>query len=189
MPGADNLDPQFAASLQALVAASGGRIYFVSGFRSHGQQQKLYDAAVVKHGAASASHWAAKPGHSHHEQGLAVDLGFADAAAREWAHQNAAKYGLRFPMSWEPWHIEPFGARSRGDRQAYTTPPDGMANPVDQANDPTEDAFDPGVQARRLFEAITAGPSNDAVASPKPEIGAAPTPEDQLQTMGAGGMQ
>src|SRR5690606_34092681 len=44
----------------------------------------------------------------------AVDLTYngarldkAPKEVRDWVHQNAANYGLRFPMSWEPWHIEP----------------------------------------------------------------------------------
>jgi hypothetical protein len=32
--------------------------------------------------------------------------------ARQWVHQNALAHGLNFPMSHEPWHIEPVGARS-----------------------------------------------------------------------------
>lgn len=182
MAGYDGLDPGFGSGLQALIAASGGRIYIVSGFRTHEQQQKLYDAAVAKHGAANAGHWAARPGHSHHEVGIAADLGFRDAAAREWAHQNAAKFGLRFPMSWEPWHIEPFGARTRGNRDAYTTPPAGKTSPVDDANDPTEDPYDPSVQARRLFEVISSGPAVEAGASPAAAVASPTSP--QLETLG-----
>lgn len=181
MPGYDGLDAGFGSSLQALIAASGGRIYIVSGFRTREQQTKLYNAAVAKHGAANAGKWAAKPGSSHHEIGVAADLGFADDAAREWAHQNAARFGLRFPMSWEPWHIEPFGARSRGNRDAYTQGPPGTSNPVDDANDPTEDPFDPGVQARRLFEIISAGPNTEAGASPNAAVSSPTGP--QLQTL------
>ena len=35
---------------------------------------------------------------------------YSDATCNEaakWVHANAANYGLKFRMSWEPWHIEP----------------------------------------------------------------------------------
>ena len=48
---------------------------------------------------------------SMHCKGLAADLAFADDATQQWAHDHAADFGLTFPMSWEPWHAEPIGAR------------------------------------------------------------------------------
>jgi LAS superfamily LD-carboxypeptidase LdcB len=54
----------------------------------------------------------APPGRSFHGKGQAVDLRYGDQAAREWAHQHAAEYGLNFPLGNEPWHIEPIGIRN-----------------------------------------------------------------------------
>jgi soluble lytic murein transglycosylase-like protein len=55
----------------------------------------------------------ALPGRSHHNSGEATDLGWngggfsgAPAEVREWVHSNAGKYGLKFPMGHEPWHVE-----------------------------------------------------------------------------------
>lgn len=58
------------------------------------------------------------PGGSMHQHGQAVDLawnGGAFASAprevQDWVHQNAAKYGLHFPLGNEPWHVEAQGTR------------------------------------------------------------------------------
>lgn len=171
--GAGGLDVGFAASLQALIAASGGRIYITSGYRSPQRQAELYAAAVRKYGSEKAARkWVAPPGRSNHNRGIAADLGFADASARNWAHANAGRFGLRFPMSWEPWHIEPIGGRATSHRDAYTTPPPGFLNPRDALDGGfddmgnVEDPFDPGTQARRLFEIISGGAPTDVGDSP-----------------------
>jgi hypothetical protein len=178
--GAGGLNPGFSASLQALIAASGGRIYITSGYRSPQRQAELFSAAVRKYGSeAAARKWVAPPGRSNHGRGIAADLGFADAGARNWAHANAGRFGLRFPMSWEPWHIEPIGGRASSSRDAYTTPPDGYLNPRDAIDGGlddmgnVEDPFDPGTQARRLFEIISGGGSTDVGNSPE-SVGASP---------------
>lgn len=61
------------------------------------------------------------PGGSNHQHGKAVDLNWngqrldkAPPYIQEWVHKNAEKYGMRFPMSYEGWHIEPSNARSGG---------------------------------------------------------------------------
>jgi hypothetical protein len=85
-----------------------------SGFRSVERQRQLFDAAVAKYGSVEAARkWVAPPGRSQHNMGNAADLGFQSPAAREWFHQNAGQYGLEFPMSYEPWHIQ--GKKGLGD--------------------------------------------------------------------------
>lgn len=90
----------------------------VSAYRSPERQAELYSAAVAKYGSeAAARKWVAPPGRSKHNHGDAVDLGFGPKgtpeyqAAVKYAHENAQKYGLNFPMGHEPWHVEPIGAR------------------------------------------------------------------------------
>ncbi len=118
MAGFDGLEPTFAQKLQAMIAASGGKITIRSGFRSVGEQQSLWDAALKKYGSASAARkWVAPPGSSNHNKGAAVDLG-GDLAL---AHKLAPRFGLNFPMGHEPWHVEPAGLRTSKD--AYTPPP------------------------------------------------------------------
>lgn len=112
------LDPVFAAKIQALVKASGGRVTIKSGFRSVERQSALWNAAVAKYGSAKAARkWVAPPGKSNHNHGKAVDLG-GDLAL---AHKLAKQFGLHAPMSHEPWHFEPVG--HRGDKEAHTIAP------------------------------------------------------------------
>jgi LAS superfamily LD-carboxypeptidase LdcB len=84
-----------------------------SGFRSVERQAEIYKEAVAKYGSeAAARRWAAPPGRSNHNHGLAADLGFANDEVRKYVHDNAARYGLAFPMGHEPWHVETAEART-----------------------------------------------------------------------------
>lgn len=108
------LNAQFNSQLQRLIKDSGGKIKVGSGYRSIAEQTKIYnDWKAGRHPAPRV----AKPGRSNHNHGLAADLKFTDKQAKAWAHANAARYGLRFPMGDEPWHIEPINAKQlRGGR-------------------------------------------------------------------------
>jgi secretion/DNA translocation related TadE-like protein len=94
------LNPEFASRLRCLFAIVPG-LSIVSGFRTHAEQAALYE---------EKPDLAAPPGHSMHELGLAADLGFPSDSARDLAHSSAGSCLLVFPMSYEPWHIEPIGA-------------------------------------------------------------------------------
>lgn len=109
------LNAEFQANLNRMIADSGGRLKITSGYRSVDRQRQLFDAAVKKYGSvAAARKWVAPPGRSNHNHGLAADLGYS-ADGRAWAHANAEKYGLYFPLANESWHIEPLTTRkSRG---------------------------------------------------------------------------
>src|SRR5882724_5250477 len=107
MANTEGLDPTFAQAIYAMVAASGGKLHIVSAYRSNDEQAQLYRRAIQQHGQADARNWVAPPGHSNHNKGLAVDLG----GDLDLAHKLAPQFGLVFPMSWEPWHIEPVGLR------------------------------------------------------------------------------
>lgn len=96
-PGSEGLQPRFAAALACLFERVDG-LWIISGYRSRAEQAALHR---LKPGLA------APPGHSMHELGLAADLGFKSAAVEEEAHREAAACDLHFPMSYEPWHIEP----------------------------------------------------------------------------------
>lgn len=106
--GENGLEATFGNALNRMIAESGGRISISSGRRSTERQAQLWEDALNKYGDPEiADNYVARPGTSHHEVGTAADLRFADDAAREWAHQNAARYGIYFPMAHEPWHAEP----------------------------------------------------------------------------------
>lgn len=104
------LQPDFAARLEALLSALPG-VTITSGYRSPAAQSAIYARALRHHGRG-ASLWAALPGRSMHNFGLAADLHFPRGDVRAAAHVAAARFGLVFPMPWEPWHIEPAGGRA-----------------------------------------------------------------------------
>lgn len=113
-PGKGGFNPQFNSELQRLLKDFGGKVTINSGYRSPERQAQLFANAVKKYGSeAAARKWVAPPGHSKHNEGLAADLHFADAATRAAVHAKAAQYGLVFPMAYENWHIEPIGARKK----------------------------------------------------------------------------
>lgn len=103
---AGGMKPFFRTKLDSMLAdanASGHPLSVFSGYRSQAHQDRLF--ANSDH----SGHWVAR--HSHHTMGIAADL----RGDLGWAHANAGRYGLHFPMPWERWHVEPMGgARNRG---------------------------------------------------------------------------
>lgn len=134
------LDPAFEVSLNRLFAAAPGFVGVNSGARDNAEQQQLWDAAVKKYGSEQAAQkYVARPGTSWHEKGLAADLRFADQRTLQWVHDHAGDYGLAFPMSWEPWHIQPAWTLDRSTTRddptgGLTTPPDSVTQPPAQGD-------------------------------------------------------
>jgi hypothetical protein len=111
------MNPAFNSSLQQLFAAAPPEIQqklrITSGYRSPERQKQLFADAVAKYGSESAARkWVAPPGNSKHNHGVAADLKYLGPEAITWAHENAGKYGLHFPLANENWHIEPIGSRN-----------------------------------------------------------------------------
>lgn len=103
---------------------SGIYLYELSGFRSYETQEGLYNRYVAADGKAEADTYSARPGHSEHQTGLALDVNslyesFADTAEGKWLAANAHRYGfiIRYPAGktdktgyiYEPWHIRYVG--------------------------------------------------------------------------------
>lgn len=101
-----------------------------SGFRSTETQTMLYNNYVQRDGVEKANRYSAKPGHSEHETGLAIDISngdyttsigdwFNDTPQAKWLYENAHKYGfiLRYPegkeditgYKYESWHYRYVG--------------------------------------------------------------------------------
>jgi hypothetical protein len=162
MAGYDGMNGEFVSRLRVMINAARGaghQVSIGSGYRSPERQAQLFEEAVRKYGSeAAARKWVAPPGKSNHGKGIAADLGFGSDAARDWVHANAARYGLFFPMDWEPWHIEPVGIQEGSDPEAYTTPPAGQVPPTDVANDP----FDIGTQFQNFLGAMSLAQMVDA---------------------------
>lgn len=110
--------------MKSAAAAEGLDIYVASGYRSYSLQQSLYSRYCNRDGKAAADRYSARPGHSEHQTGYAIDLNtiaysFADTAEGKWVAANCYKYGfiLRYPEDketqtgyrYEPWHIRYVG--------------------------------------------------------------------------------
>lgn len=70
------MERQAATMLAACLRAAGGDgvIVPVSGWRSHREQQKIWDDTLTAEGEAFTRQYVARPGCSEHETGLAIDL-------------------------------------------------------------------------------------------------------------------
>jgi D-alanyl-D-alanine carboxypeptidase len=90
-----------------------------STYRDYPYQKKTYEGYVSQLGRAEADRVSARPGHSQHQLGTAVDFGsiddaFAGTKAGRWLAVNAGAFGfsLSFPpdgetltgYKYEPWH-------------------------------------------------------------------------------------
>lgn len=103
----------------------------ISSYRSYQDQEKLFNNYVKQDGQAKAETYSARPGHSEHQLGLAIDIGLpsgrcnlmtcmAETKEGQWLSGNAHKYGfiIRYPegkeaetgYQYEPWHIRYVGA-------------------------------------------------------------------------------
>jgi len=102
--------------------AQGIRLVAISGYRNYNRQSVLYKNAIATYGVNQMS--SAKPGHSEHQTGLAMDLNsiyqsFQYTKESKWLAQNAHLYGyiIRYPQNktditgyiYEPWHIRYVG--------------------------------------------------------------------------------
>jgi hypothetical protein len=135
------MTPEFNTALETMFASAPDEIrdqlQVYSGYRSPERQAELWEAALERYGSeAEARRWVAPPGRSQHNMGNAADLRYLDPAAMDWAHQNAAQFGLAFPLSNENWHIELATARGgqpTGGAPAGNARPPGMGQPNMQA--------------------------------------------------------
>ncbi len=122
-----------AEALETLVTeaqAEGLNFTLISGYRSYNTQKTIYDSEVKGFGQAIADTESARPGHSEHQTGWALDLGrsdgkceieacFADTPEGQWLAANAHTYGfiIRYAKDktdvtgyiYEPWHLRYVG--------------------------------------------------------------------------------
>ncbi|WP_426449443.1 M15 family metallopeptidase [Paenibacillus sp. S-38] len=122
---AEPLEKLFAAAEKAGLPLSG-----VSAYRSHETQKTLYHNYVLKDGEEAAGKYSAKPGHSEHETGLAIDVTsrsgkcaasdcFASTKEAAWLASHSHEFGfiIRYPKGkesvtgyqYEPWHLRYVG--------------------------------------------------------------------------------
>lgn len=110
--------------LSADAANAGLNIYLSSGFRSYETQDEIYNNYVWSYGQETADTFSARPGHSEHQTGLAIDVNtiddsFAGTPEAIWLEEHCYEYGfiIRYPKGkdsitgykYEPWHIRYVG--------------------------------------------------------------------------------
>jgi D-alanyl-D-alanine carboxypeptidase len=115
---------------EAAEASGVGRVGANNGYRSYGLQVTTYDSHVRNQGQAEADIGSARPGHSEHQTGLALDVVACDArcggldafgatAQSAWVAEHAWEYGfvVRYEdvgsgvtgYAPEPWHLRYVG--------------------------------------------------------------------------------
>ncbi len=125
---ADSLEKMFAGAKN-----DGIELTAVSGYRSYGRQETLFNAEVQKVGEEKALQAVARPGSSEHQTGLTMDISgrtnnnnlneqFGSTKEGVWLAHNAHKYGfiLRYPKGkeditgymYEPWHFRYVGIKA-----------------------------------------------------------------------------
>ena len=128
--------------MYAEARAAGVPFAMVSGFRSFELQQQLFANYSAASGVAAAETFSARPGHSEHQTGLAVDISecpgcalseaFGQTAAGLWVRENAHRFGflLRYDQGlqpivgyvYEPWHFRYVGVELATDMRARGIP-------------------------------------------------------------------
>lgn len=112
------------------AAEDGINIYLSSGFRSYDCQKQLYSGYVSYYGQEKADTFSARPGHSEHQTGMAIDCNivndsFIDTPEAIWLAEHCYEYGfiIRYPQGkesitgykYEPWHIRYVGIDNAED--------------------------------------------------------------------------
>jgi len=127
--GNQRLRSTAARSLEDLFQAanrSGHTLIAASGYRSYARQTVVHNNHIANHGLAAARRFSARPGHSEHQLGLAMDIstpglggalssGFSSIPEGRWVRNNAHRFGfiVRYPQNrepdtgfvYEPWHL------------------------------------------------------------------------------------
>ncbi|MBS4219894.1 D-alanyl-D-alanine carboxypeptidase family protein [Bacillus sp. FJAT-49711] len=101
-----------------------------SGYRSQATQEILYGSYVRRDGKTAADRYSARPSHSEHQTGLAMDVSgitgkcaamdcFGGSPEADWLAEHAYEYGfiVRYPKGkehitgyqYEPWHMRYVG--------------------------------------------------------------------------------
>lgn len=138
---------QIVGAVQGLFAAAkqdGIELMVASGFRSYSQQVAVYNAEVGRNGRDKADRESARPGHSEHQTGLALDVEpvtrqcevevcFGDLPEGKWVAANAHNHGfiIRYMpgteaitgYTYEPWHLRYVGKELAAEVYRLGNPP------------------------------------------------------------------
>ena len=135
--------PEAAAALGAMFAAAaaegGGDMQIQNAYRSFSMQTTVHDRLVASLGREKAQAQSARPGHSEHQTGLALDIAslpelcsiqacFGQTPQGVWLLANSWRFGftLRYPADktpitgyiYEPWHFRYVGVEAATEMHA-----------------------------------------------------------------------
>ena len=108
--------------MQAAAQAAGVQLSLTSGFRTNAEQTYLYNCYKSKR--CNNGNIAAAPGHSNHQNGLALDL-----STSSWLARNASKFGFVRTVAKEAWHYE-FHGKDPGGPCTHGATPTGDDDPT-----------------------------------------------------------
>lgn len=115
----DNIESMFDDAKKA-----GYKLKVISGYRTQSTQNTLFNNSKKNNGLTHALLYSAKPGHSEHQTGYAIDINtvqdsFVNTKEYAWLKENSYKYGFieRYPKGkefitgygFEPWHYRYVG--------------------------------------------------------------------------------
>ncbi len=129
-------------ALGRAAEAAGNPLEIQSGHRSRERQAEVYAGWVASSGEADARRFSARPGHSEHQLGTALDFraaagtapwsGFGDTAAGRWLAKHAHEFGfvLSYPAGAEAlscygaeaWHVRYVGRAMAAEVEASGLP-------------------------------------------------------------------
>ncbi len=123
--------------LHAAAAHDGMDLWATTAYRDFDFQQALYEQRFYEDGAEAADRVSARPGHSEHQTGLAIDVAdledrecylrscFGDSEQGQWLAEHADEFGfiIRYPegaeeitgFQYEPWHLRYVGEETARD--------------------------------------------------------------------------
>lgn len=123
IPGVGQIRAVVVPDLAAMVRAArqeGAPLRAASAYRSYGAQVAVYGSMAARFGEEAADRRSARPGHSQHQLGTAIDFGplgpaFAATPAGIWLWDHAHEHGFVFPYTpaavertgytFEAWHV------------------------------------------------------------------------------------
>lgn len=181
-------------SMSAAAKAAGAAIGVVSAYRSYGDQQQVFNSWVSRFGYTRALQVSARPGHSEHQLGLAIDFRssppddlqlatqWAGTPAGKWMKAHAWEYGflMSYPKGglatvcydYEPWHF-----RYVGRSLAALIHDSGLTVREYLWAHFTTTVVPPPTKAPGSTPKPTAKPAATPVAPPTPSMAPSPTAE------------
>ncbi|MCC7542099.1 MAG: M15 family metallopeptidase, partial [Deltaproteobacteria bacterium] len=110
------------------ASRDGVEIRIVSGFRTMAEQEYLYACYVNCN--CNGCNLAARPGHSNHQSGHALDLNTSSGGVLSWLEAHGGDYGFSRTVPSEPWHWEWWGGGPGGGPCGRPEPPAPGACPA-----------------------------------------------------------